>query len=328
MRLHDRARALVELTDAPSLARGDFGQPSQREKWQHHVQKFESLVRAGVPRRALEAADCPEVERTKALIAAISWATEAKQETLALSGLVGTGKTVAAARFALSVRATWCHAPLLGLDEYAKASRRIEDLIDAPHLVIDEVGGQGTTRPHAVARIAAVLSARYASRRPTVLTTNLSATEFAKVYDGVPLERSRLVDRIREGGSWILCERPQGEAPSFRATGGLSARSRYEHARRLLRLVELAQAGSADESSLDEIQRALSFSDEDIQLQIERSAARQPGLTDKAAAMVRGLMDRTRPHWKSAPLKTCSSMEHGADSLSPYGSFDSIGGAS
>ncbi len=268
-----RSDALLALANTPTPKAG----LSPRESWTGLVSRFDTLVAARAPLRELKAAWSHDLEPCRALTAAIRWANEHRLGTLVLSGPVGRGKTVAAARYALSTNAAWCHAPLLALHAWEGAAKRIHALVDAHHLVLDEVGGTGTTIGPAVARVASVLSARHAAGRPTIVTTNLPQVEFAQIYDGTQdLDASRLLDRINDAGSWTFCDREPDPTTrqargSFRLQGGCDfTHNRYEAAQRSLRLLTAVESGDTRDSVLNELQEALDANDEQVrQLQDE-----------------------------------------------------------
>lgn len=171
------------------------------------VAMFEAMVSTEIPRRALSLALSGTLDRkAHAIQCADGWASAVKSGAggiYVLAGPVGTGKTVAAAWWACRVRSEWVSASALGLLPHVKASERIFRLIRAPALVLDDVGGQGTTSPHAVDRLATLIRERHADMRPTLITTNLAPSAFADVYDGTDDPgASRLLDRMRESGAW------------------------------------------------------------------------------------------------------------------------------
>lgn len=287
----DRAEALIALCDEPSITKRDPSGTriiSHRERWSGLVTTFRSLVAAGAPRRELASAWSYDLEPCIALTAAIDWAKAKHHGTLVLSGSVGRGKTVAAARYALSTMAAWCHAPLLALDEWSSAAKRVEALLESHHLVMDEVGGPGTTTGMAVARISAILSARHAAERPTIVTTNLPEQEFAKIYDGVESSKSRLIDRINDAGSWITCKRDAVHA-SFRADGGCSyAKNRYADAKRNLDLLRAAESGDHRSLVLDDLQTALQRDDGQLREALAAARSQRSQLANVLERMIQG----------------------------------------
>ncbi|MGH1343835.1 MAG: hypothetical protein ACRBN8_19920 [Nannocystales bacterium] len=281
----DRASALVTFGDTP----GPKGL-SPRDSWEGRVSRFEALANAGAPRRELAAAWAYDLESCDALDAAIGWAKEQRTGMLILSSSVGLGKTTAAARYALTTTAAWCHAPLLALDEWASAAKRVQSMLEAQHLVIDEIGGPGTTSGMAVARISAILSARHAAERPTVVTTNLPESRFAQVYDGVKPDESRLVDRVNDGGSWVSCKRAR-EQGSYRVSGGCDyTKNRYEDASRALKLLRATESGDIRSFVLKSLQESLGCKDEDL-IRIRDEA---PGRREQVDGMLQRFLDKIR----------------------------------
>lgn len=291
----DRAQALLALADTPLTEGGR----SRRERWDGLVSRFNALVAAGAPMRELSAAWSYDLEPCRALTAAVCWSQDKRQGTLVLGGRVGMGKTVGAARYALSTSAAWCHAPLLALHDWTTADKRVQALIDAHHLVLDEVGGAGTTVGPAVPRIAAVLTARHAACRPTLVTTNLSQVEFARTYDDAPKpEHSRLLDRICDAGSWVFATReadPDTGKPrgSFRRDGGCGfERNRFRTAKEALHLLSVVEAGDIRQSVLDQLQAALDVDDACVQLTHDETAG-QHLFADRIDELAAQLRSRT-----------------------------------
>lgn len=304
-----RAQGLLVLAQAKSSA------------WADLVSRVDSLMAQGAPRLTLLVAMGVGLEPTKGFAAVQDWRENRRTGTLVLSGSVGAGKSVAAARWAISTRAVWCHVPTLGLMDHAQASRAVQRLSRARALVLDELGGQGSTGPAAVARVTAVLSRRHSEARPTVVTTNLGIEAIADVYDGVPAERSRLIDRIYENGAYVECRREL----SFRrdraaAVGPDQRENRYSVAAQGQRDIEALSMGSTDTATLDRVQDALAATDEDVQKAAQSNAL--GGYTPKIEQQVASLLERasTQPH---APA-TCGSRSAPAQSESPYGGMESI----
>lgn len=108
---------------------------------------------------------------------------------LVLSGGTGCGKSTACA-WALSKRAgLWVHGPDLAkldpgeLDEYGTRKTSLDDRMRAAgFLVLDDVGIEHSPSGYAASRITDVLEHREASKRATVVTTNLNAAVFRQRY--------------------------------------------------------------------------------------------------------------------------------------------------
>jgi hypothetical protein len=100
---------------------------------------------------------------------------------LVLSGHTGCGKSSAAA-FALAGRTgIWIHAPDLSrppLDGDSGDDR----MRYCGLLVLDDVGTEHSPSGYAAKRICSVLEHREGNRRPTIVTTNLTAEQFKAAY--------------------------------------------------------------------------------------------------------------------------------------------------
>lgn len=224
---NELAAALVHV----ATESGAYGRAKSR------AEQFDRLA-SNVPRRALLATMSGALDKSRpALRWAHRWAQENRSGILVLAGQPGTGKTVAAAWYAARTRAHWLSAPELGSAPYAEAGKIAARARAVPALVLDEVGGQGTTTDAAVDRIATLIADRFARMLPTVVTTNLDQGSFARLYDGVDdLDLSRLVDRVRESGHWLDVTHE-----SLRGSPVELTTKAIDDARRLAQLVELAE---------------------------------------------------------------------------------------
>lgn len=149
----------------------------------------------GIPAKFLALADSPSVRSTEAI-------AEVKRgdfEILVLAGDVGRGKTVAACWWLLQALREK-RAPLFLTS--ARLSRwerydvaEMNRLFTASRLVIDDLGEEfNDTKGNFLAVFDETISDRVANRRPTVITTNLTAEVFFARYG------LRVRDRIRESG--------------------------------------------------------------------------------------------------------------------------------
>lgn len=253
------------------------------------VERFDSLASSPIPRRALLVAVSGQVDHTPALKLCAEWAAKRRTGIVVLSGPVGTGKTVAAAWYACKARASWCAAPMLGLASHAVAHADLERLRREPALVLDEVGGQGTTTAHAIDRIATLLSQRHGDMRPTIVTTNLDRDDFAMAFDGVGRTQSRLLDRVAEDGRWCVVA-----GPSRRSTPVEIARGKVDDAREFVRLVEHATAvvagGDPQDSALRRLQALLGVDADALSRRIALIAESRA----RVDALVHGVLQRVR----------------------------------
>lgn len=198
-----------------------FGPPGSRdwtdEQWAEHDAKIaaaraqhdaeeqdralkrtrEAVVAAGFPRRAVEAADAADV--TAAAITRVREWKCAVENVLVLSGSPGCGKTVAATWWAL--RQSW--APVFMRATAFAASSRYDDekrstWHDAQSLVLDDLGTEyADTKGNFLVDLDELIDTYYGSRKPLLITTNCTADDFKKRYG------ARIVDRLRECGSWF-----------------------------------------------------------------------------------------------------------------------------
>jgi hypothetical protein len=256
------------------------------------VDRTEQLERAGVPVRVLRAATAAReaLERNEAITVAESWGRRQSGGTLMLYGKPGRGKTVAACRYAVVSRAQWVYAPKIGVLSFADFADELKRLTSVRHLVIDEIGGQLTTGPIAVERIACVLNERHGNMLHTVCTTNLDEKPFAQVYDGVDDPAySRILARIREDGRWLACN-----WQDYRERPIDLDRARVDAARRFLQLVEHArrvELGSEPVPSLlAELARLMRVTPDEV---AERAAACSAS-RERSYALVEGLLGRMR----------------------------------
>lgn len=260
------------------------------------IERFEVMERTGIPRRALLFVLSGRVERdTESVQSAAAWAESFKAGNAGgiyvFSGEVGTGKTIGAAWWACSVKAEWASASAIGLLPYAKAAQEIARLCKAPALVLDDVGSQGTTAPHAVDRIATIIRERHADMRPTLVSTNLDKRGFSEVYDGTDnVEASRLLDRIAESGEWVVVT-----GKSLRRSGDLPKGDAVLAARSFVACLEevesIAQGGDGDERSVQQL-RALLNLDAD---QVSTLVADVQASRARTESMVAGILAKTRP---------------------------------
>jgi hypothetical protein len=159
----------------------------------------------------------------------------------------------------------------------------LSELRSARALVIDEVGGHGSTSDVAVQRLGALLSGRHADRLATMLTMNLDRVAFGNLIDG-DHRRSRILDRLDEEGGWQTITqrmRPKDSPPSWKRIEEATALERlWARVERVASGHELPDVeafevkdgpdypGGAQEraalSACDELRRVIGFSDEDL----------------------------------------------------------------
>lgn len=207
--------------------------------------RVERALQRGVPLALVDAVLAPDFDaRLEPVVHVQRWAEERPDGIQVLRAGLGVGKSVGATVYAIATGAHWVRASEVAAWTFADQGARSQAWIDAPDLVIDEVGGQGSVSSVEATRIAIVLLERWARGRPTLVTTNLARRAFAEVYDGADDDQtSRILDRIAERGDWRDCKGPsRRKAPADVKAG----RRRLEDWRRLANLVdrvELAASG-------------------------------------------------------------------------------------
>jgi hypothetical protein len=257
------------------IARAILGDTAPLERAREFLDRYHLALRRGIPERALLVVLHGAVERGEAWSAVTPWLTGGG--LYVLSGPRGTGKTVAAVRWAASTSAHWVAASV------AWEADRQDELRSARALVIDEVGGHGSTSDVAVQRLGALLSGRHADRLATMLTMNLDRVAFGNLIDG-DHRRSRILDRLDEEGGWQTITqrmRPKDSPPSWKRIEEATALERlWARVERVASGHELPDVeafevkdgpdypGGAQEraalSACDELRRVIGFSDEDL----------------------------------------------------------------
>ncbi len=151
----------------------------------------------GFPRRAVEAAAACD-ESASAVARVRDWKPH-DENVLVLSGSPGCGKTVAAAWWGL--RQEWLPV-FMRSTAFAASSRfdqeRRDRWIDATALVLDDLGTEyADTKGNFLTDLDELIDTFYGNRRPLLITTNCTTDDFKKRYG------ARIVDRLRECGSWF-----------------------------------------------------------------------------------------------------------------------------
>jgi DNA replication protein DnaC len=172
---------------------------AQREE---EVKRYGELASRGFPERAIDFAKSAS-ENTAAMRRVASWDPEV-DSILVLSGSPGCGKTVAATWWAAKrsspprfVRAT----------TFAASSRYDRDTRDewfgSRALVLDDLGTEYLdAKGSFLVDLDELLDVFYGDRKPLLITTNCTKDAFKERYG------SRVVDRLRESGSWFSISEP------------------------------------------------------------------------------------------------------------------------
>ncbi len=178
------------------------------ERDQMHQARHDCAVRAGVPRRIVKLLDAGKLDLDLKPIRETLEAVSRGRTLILLQGLPGTGKSVAAC-YVLTRSLTGRYVRADRYSEisasYDKLETREQDFVQrSDFLVIDDVGEE-PGKDHW--RIERLISERYDSESPTIITTNLQPGAFMKAY------KERVVSRLGEVGRIINCTevvRPKG----------------------------------------------------------------------------------------------------------------------
>jgi DNA replication protein DnaC len=164
------------------------------------------LAANGCPVKDLERALSGKVDETPAVVAARSSLAEGMVLSV-LGGRRGTGKTTAAAWWLVQRREPSRYlrtGPARFVDASALSrwprfdDERMRELERASALVIDDLGIEYDDKGGAFRSfLDGLVNARYAAQLPTLITTNLPASEFKARYG------ERVADRIRECGRYV-----------------------------------------------------------------------------------------------------------------------------
>lgn len=202
-----------DLPDLPSLTAERLAEMEARaareraaEEAEAEAKRRRSLVDRGVPMKDLERAVSGDLVATPA-VAEAREAIACGIVLLVLSGRRGCGKTTAAAWWVAQERP---RSKLLTLSppRFVEASalarwdryseEKMREIERASALVVDDLGVEYDDKAGAFRSfLDGVVNARYAHCLPTLITTNLPATEFKARYG------ERVADRIRESGRFV-----------------------------------------------------------------------------------------------------------------------------
>ena len=214
----DREAALKAACDRRKQQEEQREAEEQRRLQERRSQAMATAVKSAeekvIPPRLLHIVLAPTLFDTPALEAA----TRIRKRLIVLSGLVGTGKTVAACAWLhawFRQKEHWRYstkddvATMVGrppvfitagaLSRFEKYNGRlVEGLFEASRLVIDDLGVEFLDERGALKSfLEELINARYDYELETIITTNLSDQRFRERYE------ERFADRIREVGEFM-----------------------------------------------------------------------------------------------------------------------------
>lgn len=212
-----RHRAYAETPEgkaAIAAAEAEDAERLRKEAEEAKERPYRHLADCGVPLRVVDTVR--RYEQTAAVKRVLRWIEERKSKPstwcLVLSSSKGAGKSVAAGLWMLqsgaeSIRYYDNHgnaeeAPSwLSVSKFARLdgyNGTFDRICDHPGpVVLDDIGSEyNDSKGWFLQAFDAFVDARYSQYRPTLITTNLSGEDFKRRYS------ERVVDRIREGGSY------------------------------------------------------------------------------------------------------------------------------
>lgn len=165
------------------------------------------LLAAGWPERALSYAKRLPERQTAALLATQLWAsmpghpTKPRRCILVLSGNSGAGKTVAAAWWARHVRIGKETGFLRATEIPKMSSARLDAILTAPALLLDDLGTEKLDRRGKVVDFyAELVEVFYADQKPLVITTMRDEDELSVLPDKGGRFSGHAFGRLREAG--------------------------------------------------------------------------------------------------------------------------------
>lgn len=185
-----------DAAEAAQRAEDDRLAPQRRRE--AHIASFAKRMRDDIR----EAMVTGTLEARQALTEARAWfETRAKTSCLILSGQSGCGKTVAAQALIAAHGGLWLDkndAIKAFTGYFGEAAERVVAAVDAPLLVIDDVGTEDDPKRMTNILIELFDKRMSAKLSPWVITTNSTHREFADRY-----QSARLRGRLRQDAEWI-----------------------------------------------------------------------------------------------------------------------------
>lgn len=170
---------------------------------------FERTCSSGVPDLVVAMLMSPRLRTDVAPFERVNAFRRMSYGTLVLEGPPDFGKSTAAGFFASETGAFWLEAQLIESWQYATWEKERAALLAHRALVIDDLGGLSAKEPQTCKRVADLLVNRHHRMRRTLLTTNLSITDFSRAVDGGASGSDTRIGRVlRRGGAgeWVTLD--------------------------------------------------------------------------------------------------------------------------
>lgn len=184
---HMRAMQLFRVEQDPDIVDRMKREDVRRMK---HAD-FDRMVRWCFPVKMAKAIVSGKTEMGKTIVDTppmkfLRESLDAELLVVAMVGLLGTGKTLAACAIAFErrVQTVYCTARQIWEWTYRKRDGWIERLTDVPLLIIDEVGHGDERKDEHSPKVAALVVERFDHDRPTIMLGNLLVEQFEERYPG------------------------------------------------------------------------------------------------------------------------------------------------
>lgn len=166
--------------------------------------KCEYMARRGWPERTLEAASSADMTKPAIVQLNENWKF-ADKNVAVISGPVGVGKTIAAARWCMGVTN---RIGFVRAQTFAASSRYDRELreryYNAEGLCLDDLGSEYADKKESfLVDLDELIDTYYSDRRPLLITTNITPDLFRKRYG------ERVWDRLHQCANWV---KVQGES--------------------------------------------------------------------------------------------------------------------
>lgn len=199
-RLHQSEQERAEFEE--SISPTSRAWISAREQIEERARLLPGKFLASVPRRAGEIAMSAESIGVIAEVDAWYERTKKAGGILVLSGLVGTGKTVAACRVSwmrmVDDYGPYSFTRAADLAMIGRYGEEREALLKCTHMIVDDLAAEYLDKSGSfLVDLDHLVDITYSNRRHMVITTNLGRARFAERYG------QRITDRLNECGTWI-----------------------------------------------------------------------------------------------------------------------------
>lgn len=240
--------ALVDVPPPVYQARAiaDLAAERVRNAWRY-LDRWAALESAGVPAGDRDAFLAKPLD-TEPLAKVRRWWESGERGLLVLVGDVGTGKGYAAARWVLDRRkrglAThWLAAEVLGAMDFKRRDAALARALDAPALVLDDIGSGATQGEHLQAQLTGVIKTGIDELQSMIVISNGSQDEM-RAWLG-----PRIVDRCQVAGGFVpIASRDSMRTRSTVELDGYGRGPEWYRAHRIVSIVGVREVQRYDEA--------------------------------------------------------------------------------